>query len=101
MSAQRSLKLSRNETVLVGQELDSCPARQVWQIGHQRRGIENHTFNELTQYYSLEHCACRDPVANLAWLLIRVLGFLLFEVYSKVHSKAVHFNGQTLTALYD
>lgn len=86
---------------IVGQGLDHCSARQVWQIGHQRWGIENHAFNELTKYYSLEHCVCHDPIANLAWLLIRILGFLLFEVYSKIHSKAVRFNGQTLTDLCD
>lgn len=86
---------------IVGQELDHCPARQVWQMGHERWGIENHAFNELTQYYSLEHCVRHEPTANLAWLLIRVLGFLLFEVYSKIHSKVVRANGQTLADVCD
>jgi DDE family transposase len=81
---------------VASQKLDICTARQVWQIGHQRWGIENHAFNELTQHYDLEHCVRHDPVAIVAWLLIRVLGFLLFEIYTKVHGKAVRLGGQTL-----
>ncbi len=81
---------------LASQRLETCTAQQIWQIGHQRWGIENHAFNELTQHYNLEHCACHHPVANVAWLLIRVLGFLLFEIYTKVHGKAVRLGRQTL-----
>ena len=85
---------------LVSRKLDTCTAKCVWQIGHRRWGIENHAFNELTQYYSLEHCACHEPVANLTWLLIRVLGFMLFEVYTKVHCKG-RLGSQTLTDVCD
>ena len=68
-------------------ELDPYPQRAIWRIGHQRWGIENHAFNELTQYYHLEHCPHHHPVAIIAWLLILVLGFNLFEVFVRLHGK--------------
>ncbi len=68
-------------------ELDSYPKQVVWRIGHQRWAIENHVFNELTQHYHLEHCPHHHPVAILAWLLILVLGFNLFEVFARLHGK--------------
>ena len=49
--------------------------------------MENHAFNELTQYYHLEHCPHHEPVAILAWLLILVLGFVLFEWFVRIHGK--------------
>lgn len=33
-------------------ELNSYPQQVVWRIGHHRWTIENHVFNELTQYYT-------------------------------------------------
>jgi hypothetical protein len=86
---------------LVSRRLESIPARVVWQIGHQRWGIENHAFNELTQQYGLEHCARHEPVAILVWLLIRVLGFVLFEIYARVHRKVVRLGRQTLQDVCD
>ena len=68
-------------------ELDGYPARVIWQAGHQRWGIENHAFNELTQHYHLTHCPHHHPVAIVAWLLILVLGFNLFELFVRVHGK--------------
>jgi len=68
-------------------ELDPYPKEIVWRIGHQRWAIENHVFNELTQYYHLEHCPHHHPVAIIAWLLILVLGFNLFEVFVRIHGK--------------
>jgi hypothetical protein len=59
----------------------------IWRIGHQRWGVENHAFNELTQHYHLTHCPRHEPVAILAWLLIRVLGFNLFELFVRLHGK--------------
>jgi len=50
-------------------------------------GVENRAFNELTQHYHLEHGPHHEPVAILAWLLIRVLGFNLFEVLARLHGK--------------
>lgn len=68
-------------------ELDPYPKRVVWRIGHQRWTIENHVFNELTQHCHLEHCPHHHPVGIMAWLLILVLGFNLFEVFVHLHSK--------------
>jgi hypothetical protein len=72
---------------LVSRELDGSPAEAIWRIGHQRWGIENHAFNELTQYYHLEHCPHHEPVAIVAWLLILVLAFNLFEWFVRLHGK--------------
>jgi hypothetical protein len=72
---------------LVTEELAGYDATVIWQIGHQRWGIENHAFNELTQYYHLRHCPHHEPTAILAWLLILVLGFVLFEWFVRLHSK--------------
>jgi len=68
-------------------ELDRYPPRAVWQIGHHRWTIENHAFNELTQHYHLEHCPHHQPIAIIAWLLILVLAFNLFEVFVRLHGK--------------
>lgn len=68
-------------------ELDPYPDTLIWKIGHRRWAIENHVFNELTQHYHLEHCPHHHPVAILAWLLILVLGFNLFEVFVRLHGK--------------
>jgi hypothetical protein len=68
-------------------ELDAYPKQVIWRIGHYRWAIENHVFNELTQYYHLEHCPHHHPVAIIARLLILVLGFNLFEVFVRLHGK--------------
>lgn len=68
-------------------ELDPYSKEVVWRIGHHRWAIENHVFNELTQHYHLEHCPHHHPVGIMAWLLILVLGFNLFEVFVRIHSK--------------
>lgn len=71
----------------VVQGLDGYGPEVVWRIGHQRWGVENHAFNELTQYYHLTHCPRHEPIALLVWLLIRVLGFNLFELFTRLHDK--------------
>lgn len=68
-------------------ELDGYAAAVIWAIGHQRWGVENHAFNELTQHYHLTHCPRHEPVAILAWLLVLVLGFNLFELFVRLHGK--------------
>lgn len=81
---------------LVSKELDPYGAQVVWQIGHQRWGIENHAFNELTQHYHLEHCPHHQPVAIIAWLLILVLAFNLFEWFCRLHGKLWKLGRTTL-----
>jgi len=84
---------------LVSPALDDCDASVIWRIGHQRWGVENHAFNELTQYYHLTHCPRHEPVAILAWLLIRVLGFNLFELFVRLHGKLWRQGRTTLQAI--
>ena len=71
----------------------------IWRIGHQRWGVENHAFNELTQHYHLTHCPHHEPVAILAWLLILVLGFNLFELFVRLHGKLWRQGRVTLAEL--
>jgi hypothetical protein len=71
----------------VVQGLDGYGPEVIWRIGHQRWGVENHAFNELTQYYHLTHCPRHEPVALVVWLRIRVLGFNLFELFVRLHGK--------------
>lgn len=72
---------------LVSKELDGYGAAVIWRIGHQRWGVENHAFNELTQHYHLTHCLHHAPGAVMAWLLILILGFNLFELFARLHGK--------------
>jgi hypothetical protein len=65
------------------------PAMTVYQGGHRRWGIENKGFNELTQFYHLEHCYHHEPVAMLAQMLILLLGFVLFSAFAVLHSQAL------------
>ncbi len=71
----------------------------LWQIGHQRWGIENHAFNELTQHYHLTHCPHHHPVAIMAWLLILALSFNLFEIFARLNSKLWRLGRLTLQEL--
>jgi len=84
---------------LVSRDLDGIPAQGIWRIGHRRWGIENHVFNELTQHYHLEHCPHHHPVAIVAWLLILILAFNLFEWFARVHGKLLRAGAITLAEL--
>lgn len=72
---------------LATREWDGYGPQVVWRIGHQRWGVENHAFNELTRHYHLEHCPHHEPTAILAWLLILVLALNLFEVLVRRQGK--------------
>ena len=71
----------------------------VYEGGHRRWGIENKAFNELTQYYHLEHCYHHEPVAMLAQMLILILGFVLFSAYALLHSQPVRLGLVSLKEL--
>jgi hypothetical protein len=71
----------------VSRELDEVDATVIWRIGHQRWGVENHAFNELTQHYHLTHCPRHQAGAIQTWLLILVLGFNRFELFVRLHGK--------------
>ena len=81
---------------LVLRELDGYGVQTICRIGHQRWGIENHAFNELTQHYHLTHCEHHHPVAILAGLLILIIAFVAFELFAKVHGKLVRLGKLTL-----
>ena len=104
---ERQRRAGRSERVerkshwrwLVTGELDDAEAPVIWQMGHQRWGVENHAFNELTQHYYLTHCPRHEPVAIQAWLLIRVLGFNIFELFARLHGKLWRAGRVTLQEL--
>jgi hypothetical protein len=74
---------------MAAQTLQGYPSRMIYEGGHQRWGIENKAFNELTQFYHLEHCSHHEPVAMLAQMLILMLGFVLFSAYAVLHSQPI------------
>jgi hypothetical protein len=84
---------------LVDRSLDAYSGQTIHAIGHQRWGIENHAFNELTKYYHLTHCPRHEPVAILAWLLFRILGFNLFEFFVRLNGKLWRASRTTLQAI--
>jgi hypothetical protein len=96
-------KTSRKRTSdwwwVAGDKLKGYPCRVIYQAGHRRWGIENKAFNELTQYYHLEHCYHHEPTAMLAQMLILMLGFLLFGAYAALHSQPVRLGQMSLKEL--
>lgn len=84
---------------MASESLQSYPSRAVYKIGHRRWGIENKAFNELTQFYHLEHCYHHEPVAMLAQMLILMLGFVLFSAYAMLHSQQVRLGQVSLKEL--
>jgi len=74
---------------MASEGLQVYPCQIVYEGGHRRWGIENKGFNELTQFYHLEHCYHHEPVAMLAQMLILMLGFVLFNAYAVLHSQPV------------
>ena len=79
--------------------LQGYPSRVVYEGGHRRWGIENKAFNELTQFYHLEHCYHHEPVAMLAQMLILLLGFVLFNAFALLHSQPVRLGQVSLKEL--
>jgi hypothetical protein len=51
---------------MVSPGLNGYPCPLVYEGGHRRWGLENKAFNELTQFYHLEHCYHHEPIAMLA-----------------------------------
>lgn len=84
---------------MVSERLRGYPGRLIYEGGHRRWGIENKAFNELTQFYHLEHCYHHEPVAMLAQMLILMLGFVLFSAYAMLHSQRVRLGQVSLKEL--
>jgi hypothetical protein len=85
---------------LLGEQLNGYGPEVIWRIGHQRWGIENHAFNELTQHYHLTHCPHHEPVAIVAWLLFLVLGFTIFELFVHLNCKLWRQGRTTMKELW-
>lgn len=96
-------KISRPQTAhwwwMASEELQGYAGKLVYDAGHRRWGIENKAFNELTQFYHLEHCYHHEPAAMLAQLLILLLGFVLFNAYAGLHSQSFRGGQVTLKEL--
>jgi len=84
---------------MASESLQAYPCPVVYAGGHRRWGIENKAFNELTQFYHLEHCYHHEPVAMLAQMLILMLGFVLFSAYALLHSQQVRLGQVSLKEL--
>ena len=84
---------------MASEQLQGYPPRVIYEGGHRRWGIENKAFNELTQYYHLEHCYHHEPVAMLAQMLILLLAFVLFNAYAALHSQQMRLGKMTLKEL--
>jgi hypothetical protein len=85
---------------LLGEGLNGYGPEVIWRIGHQRWGVENHAFNELTQHYHLTHCPHHEPVAIVAWLLFLILGFTIFELFVRLNSKIWRQGRTTMKELW-
>ncbi len=81
------------------EKLGGYPPKVIYEGGHRRWGIENRAFNELTQFYHLEHCYHHEPVAMIAQMLIVMLGFVLFSAYGLLHSQRVRLGQVSLKEL--
>lgn len=79
--------------------LASSPCELTYEAGHRRWGVENKAFNELTQYYHLDHCYHHEPVAMLAQMLILLIAFTLFQVFAALHSQLWRLEKTTLQEL--
>jgi len=84
---------------MASEGLHGSPVQVIYEGGHRRWGIENKAFNELTQFYHLEHCYHHEPVAMLAQMLILILGFVLFGAYATLHSQQVRLGRVSLKEL--
>jgi len=84
---------------MLDEDLKGYPLEMAYGAGHRRWGIENKAFNELTQYYHLEHCYHHEPVSMLAQMLMLMLGFVLFGAYAVLHSQQVRLGQITMKAL--
>jgi len=84
---------------MVAEGLQGYPCKVIYEGGHRRWGIENKAFNELTQFYHLDHCYHHEPAAMLAQMLILILGFVLFSAYALLHNQPFRLGQVSLKEL--
>lgn len=58
-------------------------------FGHGRWKIENNGFNELVNYWHMDHVYCHDPVAIETFGLLAILAYILFHAFINRNLKAV------------
>jgi hypothetical protein len=99
LGGQKQVKPQQSRWIWVACEaLGAYLAEVVYEGGHRRWNIENKAFNELTQYYHLEHCYHHDLTSMLVQMLILIFGFALFSAFA-LHSQLVRLQELTLKAL--
>jgi hypothetical protein len=99
VGGQKCVKLQQSRWIWVACEaLGAYLAEVIYEGGHRRWGIENKAFNELTQYYHLEHCYHHDPTSMLVQMLILIFAFTLFTAFA-LHSQLVRVGALTRKAL--
>jgi len=99
VGGQKRAKPQQSRWIWVACEaLAAYLAEVIYEAGHRRWNIENKAFNELTQYYHLEHCCHHDPTSMLVQMLILIFGFALFSAFA-LHSQLVRLEQLTLKAL--
>jgi hypothetical protein len=75
------------------------PARQLWQVGHQRWDIENKIFNTLSMYWGLDHCFHHQPEAILNFVLTLLIAFELLHCFQRRNLKQSALRDLELIAL--
>ena len=99
VGGHKCVKAQQSRWIWVACEaLGAYLAAVIYEAGHRRWNIENKAFNELTQYYHLEHCYHHDPTSMLVQMLILIFGFALFSAFA-LHSQLVRSEELTLKAL--
>jgi hypothetical protein len=66
---------------------EEAEAEEIIQIGHLRWEIENQGFNELVNYYGLDHCFKHHPQAIIGFVLMCCISYLLFQVFYYLNLK--------------
>jgi hypothetical protein len=81
-AASKSYRHDRRQLrIVTTAPVDMVPTGQGWAMGRYRWGIENGTFNVLTQDYNLEHNYHHTTTAILALLVWRSLAYCLTQAY--------------------
>lgn len=91
--------MSSNWVWMTSPGLGKYGCKATYHLGHRRWKIENKGFNELTQFYHLEHCYHHEPVAMLAQMLILMIGFVLFMAFALLRGKLVNWGRMTMKEL--
>lgn len=84
---------------IVAGDLEGYAGSVIRDLGHLRWKIENNAFNELTQSWSLTHCAHHHPVSIQVLLWIKIMAFTLFHAFVILHGKLLRLGKATFQEL--